>query len=701
MLASLLSAIEAEQDRWFFWAPVLVGAGIGCYFALSFEPHVLVAVAPLLAALALKALAPRAPLAMLAAGALLAMTAGFALAKLRVEWVRAPVLAKEMRAVEVRGIIELIEPRPSGGERLTLRVIALSELAPDERPHRVRITSRKAAPGLAPGMTVSVRATLMPPSPPALPGGFDFGRHAWFQQLGAVGYTWRAPEPDPAAGQPPWDLRFWAAIERLRQAIGARIRAVLPGQRGAIANALITGERGGITEATNAAFRDSGLVHILSISGLHMAIMAGAVFFFVRLVLAAVPALALNYPIKKWAAAAAMLGAFGYLLISGTSFATVRSAIMISIMFLAVMLDRPAVTMRNVVLAALVILLLVPESLLDVGFQMSFAAVVALVAVYEALRRRGGWSLLPEGPWARLALFFAGIVLSTLVASAAVAPFAAYHFHQSQQYAVLANLIALPICNLVVMPAALATLVAMPLGLEAAPLWVMGFGIDAMLWTAERVARLPGAVQAVPAIPTAAFLMMVAGSLWLALWQRRWRVLGLAMFAAGLALAPTLRLPDVLVGRDGKLVAARGADGRLSALGSARAFELQRWLEHDGDHRPPKQAVKAASFHCDGIGCRTRVRGLPVAVARHPAAFGDDCRHRGILVADIVSPRRCPAPAAVVDFFAARRDGTHAIYVEDDGTVRVETVRGARGNRPWSARANPLRPPKRRRGGAQ
>ncbi|MCK5711723.1 MAG: ComEC/Rec2 family competence protein, partial [Hyphomicrobiaceae bacterium] len=377
-----------------------------------------------------------------------------------------------------------------------------------------------------------------------------------------------------------------AAVERVRQAIGQRIMAVLPGQPGAIANALITGERGGISEETNAAFRASGLFHVLSISGLHMVIMSGSMFFLVRLCLAAVPALALRYPIKKWAAVAATVAAFAYLLISGASFATVRSVIMISIMFLAVVLDRPALALRNVVLAALVILILFPESLFNTGFQMSFAAVAGLVAFYEVIRHRGEGAFVPRRPLTRLALFLVGIVLSTLVANAAVAPFAAYHFHQSQQYAVLANLIAIPLCNLIVMPAALVTLMAMPLGLEALPLWIMGLGIEGMTWVAARVGSLPGAVGRIPAMPTFAFLLMVAGGLWLVLWQTRWRLLGAALIAAGIALAPTLQRPDVLIARDGGLVAVRSDDQQLSAVGSRRpSFELIRWLEHDGDTR--------------------------------------------------------------------------------------------------------------------
>ena len=392
-----------------------------------------------------------------------------------------------------------------------------------------------------------------------------------------------------------WDIRAWSVIERLRHGIGPRITAVLPGQTGAIANALITGARGGISEATNSAFRDSGLMHILAISGLHMAIMAGSVFYLVRLLLAAMPALALLYPIKKWAAVAAMLGALAYLLISGSSFATVRSAIMISIMFIAVLLDRPALALRNVVLAALLILIAFPESLFDVGFQMSFAAVLALICVYEEARKSRVWSLLPERPSAWLLLFVGGIIATTLIASTAVAPFAAYHFHKSQQYAVLANLIAIPICNFIVMPAALASLLAMPLGLEAAPLRVMGWGIDGMLWTAERVASLPGAVLHIPAMPTPAFLAIIGGGLWLALWQTRWRVLG-----------------------------AGGHRGRHRARADAAASRPP--------HRPRRRPHRRARARrpAGGSGLRTRLRAATLARIRRrrqtPAGGGQECR---------------------------------------------------------------------------
>ena len=388
LLEHLAHRLEAEHDRWFLWLPVLFGAGIAVYFALPSEPLLLAAVLPAVAALAVHVAGPRTGLIGLTTGAMLAATLGLAAAKLRTEAVRAPVLQTQVGPIDIYGHVELVEPRAAEGQRLTIRVTAMEKHEAEAWPARVRVRMAAENSALQPGDPVHVRATLSPPPGPALPGGYDFARAAWFQGLGAVGYAKSAARVEQNSAEPPLALQVSAVIARVRQAIGRRIIAALPGETGAIANALITGERGGITEITNQAFRNSGLFHILSISGLHMVIMAGAVFLSIRLLLAAIPSIALRYPIKKWAAAGAMLGALGYLLISGSAFATVRSYIMISIMFLAVMLDRPALALRNVALAALLILVLWPESLLDAGFQMSFAAVVALVSAYEWLRVR-------------------------------------------------------------------------------------------------------------------------------------------------------------------------------------------------------------------------------------------------------------------------------------------------------------------------
>lgn len=688
--AAALATLEHEQDRWFLWVPVLFGAGVVLYFRLPTEPAVLTAFMPLAGAVALAALWRQGSLAVVTTSAALAVALGFAAAKLRAQWVQAPILERQLGAAELRGFVELVEPRATRGARITLRVSHLAGLDAEHRPRRVRIRVNTVPPGLKPGDAIKLRAILAPPALPALPGDYDFARAAWFQGLGGVGYAMAAPVLDRDAGPAPLSLRVSAAIERVRQAIGARVLAGLPGETGAIANALVTGERGGISQATNDAFRDSGLFHILSISGLHMTVIAGAVFLSIRLLLAAVPPVALLFPIKKWAAVVAVVAALGYLLISGSTSATIRSWIMISLMFLAVLLDRPAVALRNVALAALAILIAFPESVFDVGFQMSFAAVVALVATFEELRERARQrrEALFNGTLLRGLLFFGGIVLTTLVASIAVAPFAAYHFHKTQQFAVLANLIAIPICNLIVMPGALLTLVLMPFGAETIPLWLMGKGIEGMVWCAYTVADLPGAVGRIPAIPEVAFALMVIGGLWFLLWRTRWRVIGLMLAAAGLAVAPALPRPDILIGRDGQLVAIRTADERLSALPvSGSTYELQRWLEHDGDARTAREAIRQDTYRCDALGCTATIKGQLVAVAHHPGAVADDCSRAKLLILNFPKPRGCQATGTVIDFFELREKGTHAVYV-DGGVLSVTTVADMRGDRPWSPRAD-------------
>ncbi len=686
-LSAAASDFAEERARWALWAPVAFGAGIWVYFSMPVEPAVAAALLPLIFAAVLRKLGGRGLVGSALTGILVLAGAGFAAGKLRTYSVAGPVLEKTLRAAVVEGTIERVEPRTPDGQRLTLRVHALSDLEKDKWPRRVRVRTRTTNGDLKPGVVVRIKAHLAPPSPPAMPGDYDFARQAWFEGLGGVGYAYVKPEVIGVATASTYAETWRQAIETLRQDIAARVKAALPGEPGAIATALITGDRGGISDQTTAAYRDSGLIHIMSISGLHMAIMAGAVFATLRLLMALVPVLVFYAPTKKIAAVFGIAAALGYLAISGAAPATERSAIMIVIMFIAVLLGRPAIALRNVALSALIILGLNPESLLDVGFQMSFAAVTALVAAYEAVNARDRQRPVRRALHATTLRFFGGILLSTVIAGLAVAPFSAYHFHKSQQFAALANLIVIPLCNIIVMPAALATLIAMPFGLEAGPLTLMAAGIDGMGRMAAWVAGLPGAVTMVPPIPEAAFRCVLAGSLWLVLWQRRWRLLGLPLIALGLALAPTARLPDALISASGHLVAVRTEAGVLQATAERpSAFELTRWLEHDGDARTGREAFKGQAFHCDGLGCMAGVKGLRLVISRHAAGLADDCKRADILILNRPRPSWCTHPRLTLDRPAILRDGSHAITIDASGTITVASVGALRGARPWSVR---------------
>ncbi|MDX2258070.1 MAG: ComEC/Rec2 family competence protein [Hyphomicrobiaceae bacterium] len=605
--------VEAERPGAVLWWPVLMGAGALVYLLLEDEPSLAVAIAALLAAAGLRLVAGRTGAGRLAAMGMVAMAIGFVAGKLRVEGLAAPVLGVIDVDVEMTGIVEHAEVRDGGGLRLTLTPLDMRGLPETERaPVRVRVTVKAVAVAPRPGDVVALAARLSPPPGPASPGGYDFARYAYFQGIGAVGYargplrSVEAPMPGDGASSNLRDLL--RAIAVLRQNITERVTSAAPGPAGAIAAALITGERGAIPDSINEAFRASGLYHILSISGLHMAIMGGSVFFALRAILAAVPRLALVYPIKKWAAVGAILAAFGYLLVSGAAFATLRAFVMLAVMLAAVLVDRPVLALRNVALAASLLLVAFPESIVDPGFQMSFAAVIALVASHEALTRRRGsresvWPLVVTAPVAWLAT----IMATTIIASVAIAPLAAYHFGQTQHYAVVGNLLAVPLCNFVVMPAALATLLAMPLGLEAGPLAVMALGIECMIAVAHFVAGLGGAVGRVAPMPDAAIALIGFGGLWLAFLSTRLRWAGFVAVAAGLAAAPFGDRPDGLVSARGDVIAVRGADGRLAFAGArSDDFTIERWLARDGDGRSA-EAVAASMAECRDGPCVMRL----------------------------------------------------------------------------------------------
>lgn len=687
-LGASARALEAESDRWLLWLPVLFAGGIVSYFALADEPDARLAVALLLGAIGLFLAAKHAPLGVCIGGALLAFASGFATAKLRTDLARAPVLTHELRYVGVTGFVEAHELRDKGRARITLRVLSVGDLEPEQLPYRLRVSlPAKNASNTRIGDVVTLRATLQPPPEPIEPGGFDFARQAWFARLGATGYATSKVASLNEARTPPWDLAVWARVDALRAAVNGRIRAALPGETGEIAAALITGERGGISEEVTQAMRDSGLAHILSISGLHMAVMAGTVFWLVRALLALLPGLALRYPIKKWAAASALAAASFYLALSGAAVPTVRSWIMMGIVLIAVMLDRPALTMRNVALAALAILIFSPESLFDPSFEMSFAAVIALVALYEWLSERGRnrlhdvspvWTTLRKG-WALVA----GAGVTTLVAGTAIAPFAVYHFHRMTHYGLVANLIAAPLVSLLIMPMALLSLIAMPFGLEAWPLQAMGLGIELMVGTGQWVASWPGAVTILPQISGLALILIVLGGLWLCLWQTRARALGLVIAAVGFALAPQGDRPDVLIEREGATAALRSEGGSLVfPPATAASYSVDNWLLADGDERDAAAATDEGAFRCDSLGCIGTVKGKTVALIRHPGALEEDCRLADIVIAPFTIGKKCRAARVIVDRRMLKANGAHALYIEGL-SIRTETVASARGRRPW------------------
>jgi competence protein ComEC len=670
---------ELESGRGFLWLPVAFGAGILAYFDLPREPSVL---ALALLAVALFAAVWRwrhAGTAFRVLIAASAVAAGLLVAKTRTDLVSAPVLPREVTAT-ITGWIAGAEESAAGGRRVRIWVQAIEGVAPAATPRFARVTIRaRASASLAVGDAVSVLAGIGPPTGPVIPGGYDFAFAPYFERIGASGFAFGAPKTADL-GPPPWPIRLAEPLAAFRDMLRVRIEEALPGNDGHIAAALVMGDQRGIDEATQDDMRASGLGHILSISGLHLALIAGSVFWLIRALLALSPAMALNFPIKKWSAGAALAVATAYTAISGAEVATVRSWVMLSIMLGAILIDRRALTLRNVALAALVILAFSPESLLSISFQMSFAATAALIAAYEAIAERQAASLVSSNARERTMLgrvreSVTTLFLTALIAGLATAPFGAYYFQRIAPLTIIANMTAAPAVSLVVMPMALLAVVAMPFGLESWPLAAMQWGLHWMLLVADRTAAWSAGLGDVRAMPALALLLMTAGFLWLVLWRRRWRLAGVVPIVVALPIAAFAPRPDIIVADDAAAVAVRGADGRLSILGGKGAtFDVKTWLRSDGDARPVDAVNLATGVDCDPLGCIGHLaNGRVVALALRRDALAEDCSSADVVISRYDAPPGCDAHALVIDRASLDAFGAHAVYITDEG-YRVTTA---------------------------
>jgi competence protein ComEC len=691
LVQSLAGALARELDdrRGFLFLPVAVAVGAALYFAAPHEPLPYVALVPTVVFAGIAVLARERPVAFHLFALLAAIAAGFALASLQVQRMAHPVLGEQLNAAEITGFVEATEHRPRGS-RVTVLVTTFPRPLVDA-PRRVRVTLAGRDPA-AVGSHVKLRASLGPPPGPAYPGGFDFGRAVWFDGIGATGYALGRPQIVPAPVIPPAGLALATWLDQTRRAIAARIRAALPGEEGGVAVALVTGLRDAVAEPIEESMRVSGLSHILSISGLHMALVATTVFFLARALLALFPDIALRYSIKAWAVVPAALSATFYLLLSGAELATQRAYVMTLIVLAGIVLGRPALTLRTLAVAALAVMALTPWAVLDPGAQMSFAATLALIAAYE---RFGRYVSAPPGTaedaaWLRKpARYVAALVLASLAAGLATAPYAAFHFQRLAPLSLVANLAAMPVVSFVVMPAGLVGAVLMPFGWDD-PAWrLMGWGIDAMRDIADFVASLPGADRGVRAMPMASLILLSLALMVICLARTRLVLLAPALAALALWIAAREPRPDVLVDSEARTVAVRGPDGALAVMGDrtnglADRFAVEQWLSADGDRARSGSKEVTASAACDPLGCTLPLAdGGLVALSRIPDSLEDDCRLARMLVTTNAPPADCGATVILID--PRQATGATAFYRTEEGDLRLVSATLPYGGRPWQA----------------
>ncbi|PZO64277.1 MAG: competence protein ComEC [Paracoccus denitrificans] len=685
------------------WAPMLVGIGIAVWFAAQrdLSPGLIGCIVLGLAfslsgALILPRLVGHDRITAHLAGpmrsacfAVALVLAGVTLTEVRAMHVDAPVIFSRYYGA-IEGRVTNIDRSASDRLRITLDQVVLPGRDPKTTPRLVRLSLMDGTAPPSAGQRVMTTGYLGPPPEPAEPGGYDFRRAAWFQGLGGVGYS-RNPVLVIAAARPGMAL----AAEKLRTQLAAGMAERIGGQSGAVAAALMTGDRSHISEATNQMMRDSNLYHIVSISGLHMAMLAGfvvaALRYGVLMAQVAFPGL-LAIDARKVAAFGALMAATVYLWLSGADVPTQRAYVTVAVMLVAMLLDRRAISLRTVALAALMILALTPEALVTPGFQMSFAATVALVIL--------------AGPWARWTRGWNGILraiamlfLSSLIASLATGPIAAAHFGRMSQYGVLANMAAVPVMGGIVMPAGVIAAVLAPVGLAGPALWVMGIGTAWMLAVAEFVAGLGGAVMAVPAPPPAVLPLFICGAIVVILiWPHRGLrvasvVTGGALIIASFGLWVSDTRPALLINGEGTAVGVMTAAGRsLSKPG--QAFTTGSWLKDDGDTSTPEMAADRAGWTGPSNQRQTMIAGTPVVHVTGKGAAtraADACKKGAIIVTSVAVD--IPAAKRNCQMFDKASLGRTGSVRGDlnDGRLITTTTDQLTGDRGWTAKARPYR----------
>ena len=675
------------------WLAVGFAGGIAAWFALANPWQWLALIATCLAAM-LGAMAGlrqdgRFSYTRQAAATLaLMIAAGCGVVWAKSAMVGTPAIARPMVELISGTVIKREEQPALARIRLTL-VIREPETA---RPIRVRVNLPAAQdqPGISEGAILQLRARLMPPAPPMLPGGYDFARTSWFSGLAATGTVLGKVKVVRAADQQ-------GRLRALQRSLSAHVRSRLDGSPGTIAAAFASGDRGAIEPADDTAMRDAGLTHLLSISGLHVSALVAAVYVLAIRLLALWPWLALRVRLPLVAAGAGALAGIGYTLLTGSEVPTIRSCIGAVLVLAALAIGREALSMRMVAVAALFVLLFWPEAIVGPSFQMSFAAVIAIVALHGAAPIRKFLAPREQSWWAKGARHLAMLLLTGVVIELALMPIGLFHFHRAGVYGALANIIAIPLTTFVSMPAIAVALLLDSVGLGAPAWWVTGKSLEVLLALAHWTAARPGAVTLLPSMGQGSFLLFMAGGLWLALWRGRLRLAGLVPALLGLTMLAFLRPPDVLISSDGRHVGITGEGGSLLVLRQGKSdFAKENLQEIAGMEGETRLIEDWPGARCNRDFCALDlVRGgrtWRLLIARGKdlvdiRALAEACRQVDIVIADRRLPQACKPTTLKADRALLGQTGGLTL---DLAGRKIETVVQDQGAHGW------WRPAKRR-----
>ncbi|MGB1076691.1 MAG: ComEC/Rec2 family competence protein [Bdellovibrionales bacterium] len=673
-----------QKEHLILWWPICLGLGVSLYYSFQEEPSLyfffFCAVCLGSASLFFKL---RGRLFYLPLFAVFLVFLGITAGGVRSLDVKAPQLTKEYRFADVEGVIRKIEEREGGRRRLLLGDLTIEELSKEQTPRFIQLTMRQKS-DVEVGQKISVLASLRPPSAPVMPGGFDFQRFFYFKRIGGTGFTFSSPEV-LEENQNVHSTLIDQNLFNISEAMKGEVH-VENSDGNAIVQALLTGDRALLKEETWDHLRDSGLSHMLAISGLHVGLFSATVFFIVRLVLSLFPALSLRFSIKKVAAVLGFCAALFYTLLVGASVPTVRACVMTGMFFLAILMDRSPFSVHLLAFAAFLILLLRPESLMSASFQMSFAAVMGLIIFYSSTRAWWVRQYSHASVFRRFFMYFLSVIATTIIATLVTTPFTLYHFQHISVYGVLGNILAVPIMGFVVMPMAVFSYFLLPFDLAQWPLSLMRFGVERIIEISRWVGSLEGASFSMPTMPFVSFCLFVAFGLGLLTVRGRLKVLFLLPLIFGFVFMLSARPADVYLSGDGKIFGVYQEHALFVSNVRKDKFTQKQWHNYLGSHDGVSHAVPVSGcvegICCDEGACRAEINGRVVSFLKNKYAISEECKASDFLVAPFSVSRKFCSDTPSIDWYDFKSNGAYLMWLTHDGH-RVKTVDDRRGRRPW------------------
>lgn len=699
-ILKVLFLIRFPLPNWRLMMPLFLGIGIGIYFSLPFEPSSLIPITIYI---------------LLTGGGcyqlrhhtfgfwwmlgVLFIGIGFFTAQLHTTWYLAPKL-HENRTYTISGNIEDIIPLTQGF-RLVLGNVSIPHLAKEHTPLHVRLIAKIALPPLNIGEVIHVKANLQTLSPAVIPEGYDFAQVAFFEKIGATGYIYKLLEA-PSNTQVPKNVSPWESLLNYRQHFSQHLYTTLGKEAGPIASALSVGMYQFIMPSILEDIRNSGLAHILSVSGMHLSLVAGMIFLLTRALLRYIVIFNEKWAIHKLAALIAMAGSGLYLVISGQQIAAQRAFIMVIIGLTALLLDRRSSPLYAISWAATFILLFTPHSLLHPSFHMSFAAVIALIAAYEKYRILT-YRPSSEQPFfhpffilKKVSIYCLGVFMSSLIAGTATAPFSIYHFHQYANFGALANLIGVPLTSFIIMPCIILTLILYPLGWDFVILPFLKKSITLFILLAGYISHLPGATITIQAMPLSALLCFCGALLCFCLCRTLWSSLALIIVGAMIFLLKPL--PDIALSPSAKLYAFYDAKHKQLLVPSKQSsrFIRESWQSYFGTNQSflferatfPMVISKEDHFHYLELKkrhillifdnpasiCHSLKNYLPLTAAMPEYQFDLIVNYSSRLLPD------CLKTQQLISQRELTHQGTHLIWLDP---IKIKTVYPYQAKRPW------------------